>query len=247
MRKAKLNQIMNVNSINNVNFYGYNGKYLSKTKNINILENISSKSIKDIVKNALKIKPKEEVALPVVVVPILAYMQTQKDKIKEKLAKEALKKSDKYFTDNYHDSVEQLKKAGVKGNYEKYIDSTSGRLNSSGNKITNTPFKGAPDDLNTHATTLDEDITSNPSKIYNTSDLSDLDSESREMLDEINNTDMSLPPDLQDIIDMPSIDTPEGFIDTIFGDLPEGMSVDEDIWSMLKNIADDILDFGDWF
>lgn len=115
MRKSKWNQIMNVNSINNVNFYGYNGKYLSKTKNINILENISSKSIKDIVKNALKIKPKEEVALPVVAVPILAYMQTQKDKIKEKLAKEALKKSDKYFTDNYHDSVEQLKKAGVKG------------------------------------------------------------------------------------------------------------------------------------
>lgn len=120
-------------------------------------------------------------------------------------------------------------------------------MNSSGNKITNTPFKGAPDDLNTHATTLDEDITSNPSKIYNNSDLSDLDSESREMLDEINNTDMSLPPDLQDIIDMPSIDTPEGFIDTIFGDLPEGMSVDEDIWSMLKGIANEILDIGDWF
>ncbi len=238
---------MNVNSINNLNFYGYNGKYLSKTKNINILENISSKSIKDIVKNALKIKPKEEVALPVVAVPILAYMQTQKDKIKEKLAKEALKKSDKYFTDNYHDSVEQLKKAGVKGNYDKYIDSTSGRLNSSGNKITNTPFKGAPDDLNTHATTLDEDITGNPSKFYNNSDLSDLDSESREMLNEINNTDMSLPPDLQEIIDMPSIDTPDGFLDTIFGELPDGMSVPSDIWSMLKGIAHNILDLGDLF
>lgn len=238
---------MNVNSVNNVNFCGYNGKYLSKAKNINILENVSSKSIKDIVKNALKIKPKEEIAIPVVSVPILAYMQkTHKDKIAEKLAKEAENKSNKYFTDNYHDSVEQLKKAGVKGNYDKYIDSTSGRLNSSGNKITNTLFKGAPDDLNTQATTLDEDITGNPSKIYNNSDLSDLDSESREMLEDINNTDMSLSPDLQEIIDMPSIDTPEGFIETIFGELPDGMSVPSDIWSMLKNIADDILDFGDW-
>ena len=41
---------MNVNSVNNVNFCGYNGKYLSKAKNINILENASSKSIKDILK-----------------------------------------------------------------------------------------------------------------------------------------------------------------------------------------------------
>ena len=239
---------MNVNSINNVNFHGYNGKYLSKTKNISILENVSSKSIKDIVKNALKIKQKEEVAIPVVAVPILAYMQTHEDKIKEKLAKEALKKSDKYFTDNYHDSVEQLKKAGVKGNYNKYIDSTSGRLNSSGNKITNTPFKGDPDDLNAHEANLDGDITGEPSQIYDVnSDLSDLDSESREMLNEINNTDMSLPPDLQEIIDMPSIDTPDGFLDTIFGDLPDGMSVAGDVWSMLKDIANDILDVGDWF
>ena len=64
-----------------------------------------------------------------------------------------------------------------------------------------------------------------------------------EMLDEINNTDMSLPPDLQEIIDMPSIDTPDGFLDTIFGELPEGMSVPSDIWSMLKGIAHNILDF----
>ena len=109
-------------------------------------------------------------------------------------------------------------------------------------------FTGRPDNIDTHETTLDGDITGEPSQIYDVnSDLSDLDSESREMLNEINNTDMSLPPDLQEIIDMPSIDTPDGFLDTIFGGLPDGMSVAGDVWSMLKDIANDILDVGDWF
>lgn len=157
---------MNVNSINNVNFNGYNGKYLFKSKNISALENVSSKSIKDIVKNALKIKPKEEVAFPVVAVPILAYMQTHKDKIAEKLAKEAENKSNKYFTDNYKESVKKLKQAGVKGNYEKYIDSTTGRLNTSGNSITNTQFKGAPDDLYAQPADVDGDYIGDMPEVY---------------------------------------------------------------------------------
>lgn len=109
-------------------------------------------------------------------------------------------------------------------------------------------FTGHPDNIDAPEANLDSDIIGEPPKIYDVNcDLSNLDSESREMLDEINNTDMSLPPDLQEIIDMPSIDTPDGFLDTIFGELPDGMSVPSDIWSMLKGIAHNILDLGDLF
>ena len=93
-------------------------------------------------------------------------MQTHKDKIAEKLAKEAENKSNKYFTDNYKESVKKLKQAGVKGNYEKYIDSTTGRLNTSGNSITNTQFKGAPDDLDAQPADVDGDYIGDMPEVY---------------------------------------------------------------------------------
>lgn len=202
-----------------------------------------------ILKNKL-IKPATksyQQALPLVSVPLLAYnIQSDAEARRGAMVLEH-GKANHIVTDNTEKNIKALKKAGYKNvDINRELDKHGNLKNESTKKAITS--KGAPDDLDAHEATLDADITGDPPQIYDENKvLSGLSAESREMLDEINNTDMSLPPDLQEIIDMPSIDTPEGFIETIFGELPDGMSVPSDIWSMLKGIADDILDFGDWF
>lgn len=223
-----------IKSVINANFLEKNTIYKFKLKN---LRNI-------------KLKPKTksyQQALPFVSVPLLAYNVQSDAKARGKAIALEHGKANHTITDNTEKNIKALKKAGYKDvDINRELDKHGNLKNESTKKAI--ASKGAPDDLDAHEANLDGDITGEPSQIYDVnSDLSDLDSESREMLNEINNTDMSLPPDLQEIIDMPSIDTPEGFIETIFGELPDGMSVPSDIWSMLKGIADDILDFGDWF
>lgn len=198
-------------------------------------------------------------ALPIVSTPLIAYYSVKENKnirnnsIQEEKTKcKELHSSNHPITDNTKYNTRALENAGYnKSEIEQHLDKNGNIADNTTKqdlRNKNIPFKGDPDDLDAHEATLDSDLTGDAPQIYDENKvLSGLSAESREMLDEINNTDMSLPPDLQDIIDMPSIDTPEGFIDTIFGDLPEGMSVDEDIWSMLKGIANEILDIGDWF
>ena len=204
-----------------------------------------------------KIKNANTEILPVVTVPLVAYMATVKKTMNDLENNKAIEQANNYkpnnVTWNEQQSRKELKSLGItqKSEQDRFITEKGTIKQHDLDKYKqkhSISHKGAPDDLDAHETTLDADITGDPPQIYDENKvLSGLSAESREMLDEINNTDMSLPPDLQEILDMPSVDTPEGFINTIFGDLPEGMSVDEDIWSMLKGIANEILDIGDWF
>lgn len=228
----------------NINRNFFNNLFKLKHSN-NVIKNIT--------------KPNVIESLPIVAIPLVAYNEssTSRNNLAKNLAKEAISKTSDNTTntpisDRTIRNLDALKKAGVPERERmKYINS-NGYMDSEGKEICRnnnvTSFKGDPEDIDAHESTLDGEITGEPPQIYDIdSGLSDLDSESREMLEEINNTDLSLPPDLQEIIDMPSIDTPDGFLDTIFGGLPDGMSVAGDVWSMLKDIANDILDVGDWF
>lgn len=51
-------------------------------------------------------------------------------------------------------------------------------------------------------------------------------------------------PELEAIYHAPPIDTPEGLVKTIFGELPPGVDIDMDLWSSLKSMAKGV--FGSW-
>ena len=145
---------MRVNSINNQPQFKANYLNLLKGKNNQrILSGITANKIST---KMLK-KSKKSVALPLVATPLVVYMSsTHSERIQNKLTKESSNVSDKSFTDEYNKSVEALKDAGVKRNFDQFIDSKTGRLNISGNNITSKG--GSPYETSSENTTTDTDI-----------------------------------------------------------------------------------------
>lgn len=125
----------------------------------NLFQNGFKNCTKSLKNTLQKLKPKKE-TLPIVSEPILLYMQTKKEAIAKKIAKEADNVSDKHFTKEVEKSTKALKDAGVKGDYTKYIDQTTGRLNLQGqNKCPN--FKGLDDhnpDLEAQLSALEHEL-----------------------------------------------------------------------------------------
>lgn len=66
------------------------------------------------------------------------------------------------------------------------------------------------------------------------------------ILHEMNSIDIQMDPVLQEIHDAPPLDTVEGLMTSIFGEIPAGVHFDWDLWKALKEIANDIIDIGDW-
>lgn len=64
---------------------------------------------------------------------------------------------------------------------------------------------------------------------------------------DLKSIDTDMCPELETIYNAPPIYTPEGLVKTIFGELPEGVDLDWDLWSALKDLASDILHPGEWF
>ena len=64
---------------------------------------------------------------------------------------------------------------------------------------------------------------------------------------DLKSIDTDMCPELETIYNAPPIYTPEGLVKTIFGELPEGVDLDWDLWSALKDLASDILNPGEWF
>ena len=64
-----------------------------------------------------------------------------------------------------------------------------------------------------------------------------------EALFDPNDPDLMMDPKLEEIYNAPSIDTPHGLLNSIFGDLPSGFNMDMDLLGTLKGLAKDV--FGD--
>lgn len=244
-------------NINGINFKGGNlltsKKIINKTK-ISIIDKTFAKP-----------------SLPIVSTPILLYMKTKSEKIASKLIKESNNTSNKTFTTNYEKSVEDLKDAGVKGNYNKYIDSTTGRPNIGGqNKIDATKkqseisHKGASDDMHNDPYIGDDNAPNEPTgffskigakvkKIFGISDEPEsqlqndnpieIDEEARlsEDLKWIDNIDETMCPECEEIYNRIPDEVPEGLMNDIMGEIPEGFAVDEKLLKMLRNITKDLL------
>lgn len=255
---------MKITSVNSIIKKGY----LLKQVSTNIKTRIKNNDIKNLF-SLSKLSTSENM-LPVVAAPMLAYMAIDWGK----LTKESIKAYQPYtnnvnsvkkqFTerklpfdeayidertgyasikgqsvlDKFDQSVKELNKVGIKDNYEKYIDLHTGEKNYNGSYLVNhakenTAFKGAPqEDLANQSSEVDAytapTIDTTPEDI-------DIDSINSDMC-----------PELEAIYNAPPVDTPEGLVGSIFEDLPEGVDIDMSLWNTLKNMANGIVDDGDW-
>lgn len=175
--------------------------------------------------------------LPIVTTPLLAYFGPKKDKNirDEHIKAEADNFSNHPVTDRTKFNTKALKKAGYKDSEinreldkEGYIKNQSTKTELKKQNIT---FKSSPD----------EEIPQDDySEITNP--------ELKTYLQQFDEMDTDLPPDLQEIYNAPPIEAPEGIIGSILGDdFLENNNIDLhwDFLSTLKKMAADILDFGD--
>ena len=189
-----------------------------------------------------KVKKLNATAIPFVTAPIVAYWSTQKNKeLREKTINNEIEKSKKLNSshhpvkDTTETNTEALKKAD-------FTDSEIAQhLNSKGEikdqetkdllKSKHIKFKGSTDDQHFDIEAQDKFVLSN---------------DEVKILNEMGNIDIRMDPVLQEIHDAPPLDTVEGLMTSIFGEIPAGVHFDWDLWKALKEIANDIIDIGDW-
>lgn len=63
-----------------------------------------------------------------------------------------------------------------------------------------------------------------------------------EALFDPNDPDLMMDPKLEEIYNAPPIDTPEGLLESLFGELPPGYSMDMDLLDTLKGLAKDVFE-----
>lgn len=118
-----------------------------------------------------------------------------------------------------------------------YYDSSTGCLNRFGNKAlseakeNDLSFKGYIDEQQLDIEAQDNFV---------------LSKDEMKILHEMGNIDIRMDPVLQEIHDAPPLNTVEGLMTSIFGEIPAGVNFDWDLWTALKEIANDIMDIGDW-
>lgn len=68
-----------------------------------------------------------------------------------------------------------------------------------------------------------------------------------EALFDPNDPDLMMDPRLEEIYNAPEVNTPEGLLENIFGELPDGFSMDMNLLDTLKGLAKDVFKdvFGD--
>ncbi len=135
-----------------------------------------------------------------------------------------LLKNGKISESDYNERVKEIK------NYYGNADNLPADVSSSSIKRKEPQFKGSPDDMSTSSVEMDSGF-----KIDSSGDI------------DIKSIDTKMCPELETIYNAPPINTPEGLVKTIFGELPEGVDLDWDLWSALKNLASDIFNPGEWF
>ena len=155
----------------------------------------------------------------------------------------------------YLRTCEKLKKAGqpIK---DCYYDHKTGALSKEGLQVTqnSVSFGSSTDDqqfasadpADTDIPVMQDDNSIPIHRDYEVHDSLVFSKDEMKLLNEMNNIDIRMDPVLQEIHDAPPLDTVEGLMTSIFGEIPAGVNFDWDLWSALKGIANDIIDIGDW-
>lgn len=159
---------------------------------------------------------------------------------------------------NMQTTKEELLENGVAIN-PSYYNHNTGCLNNTGQNAIDAKdnelyFKGSPDDqqfasadpADTDIPVMQDDNSIPIHRDYEVHDSLVFSKDEMKLLNEMNNIDIRMDPVLQEIHDAPPLDTVEGLMTSIFGEIPAGVNFDWDLWSILKEIANDIIDIGDW-
>ncbi len=201
---------------------------------INSSNNLAFNS--NILSRAIKNRKNISTTLPIVATPLLAYFGPKRDKNirDEHIRAEADNVSNQPVTERTKFNTKALKKAGYKDSEinreldkEGYIKNQSTKAELKKQNIT---FKSSPD----------EEIPQDDySEITNP--------ELKTYLQQFDEMDTDLPPDLQEIYNAPPIETPEGIIGSILGDdflENNNINLHWDFLYELKQMAAEIADFG---
>ena len=170
-----------------------------------------------------------EKEVPFVTLPLIAYASLKgiRDTNNSSNCTKAINKQKELFNNGTIDKNEYNQRVKEIKNYYNEADKLPDKVSSSQIKRNEPQFRGSPDNTDLQDDTISPELQAD--------------------LDEIEDLVPELDPELKEVLYAPPIDTPEGLIETIFGELPEGADIDWDLWDLLKEMADEILDFGDIF
>lgn len=194
--------------------------------------------------------------LPVVSVPLVAYMATVKKTMKNLAINKAIEQANHNKSNDvtWHEkqSRKTLNDQGItrKSDQNYYINDDGTLKQQDLNKyIKEHPVshKGAPENIEVKPATLDKKIIGDSPKIYNEELSNGGINNPPESLFDPNDPDLMMDPKLEEIYNAPEINTPEGLLENIFGELPDGFSMDMNLLDTLKGLAKDVFKdvFGD--
>lgn len=237
---------------------------LTPQKNI-----ISTKIAKKLAtKTIQKVAP--EALVPLVALPLISYMSTDKDKLFGKMAEEA-NQTKKFVTDNVRKTAEQLKDAGIKvdkNNIAKYTDNNGYANQTAKNAIrkaeksaTNKVEKksgisfGANEEEASRQIQSEKIVGIDSEKTVMSGATADVDTvtEGFEVTDfsvdgidldiaQIEQIDVSMVPELETYLEMPIEDVPDGLIDSIADLVSDGADACGDVFESIKDFIENLAD-----
>ena len=201
---------------------------INKISNYNNFINFRGNVKKVNIKKLLSFSLKKQKELPLVFMPpvVMYNLKGRRDanntiNCNNAIAEQkSLLDEGKITKSEYNNRVKEIK------DYYNKADDLPADVSSSSIKQKEPQFKGAPD----------EEI--GETSGFQVDSSGDID---------LKSIDTDMCPELETIYNAPPIYTPEGLVKTIFGELPEGVDLDWDLWSALKDLASDILNPGEWF
>ena len=222
-QSEKLQREKIIDSINYEDIRNHINKYLLNAKPEINTRNNANQSFRGKVRQIAK---SQIASFPVIV--LISVSQRTRER-NNKITQEAIEdKINKPVTDRTKFNTEQLKKCGVKDkDIEKHLK-LDGSPNETGKKILK------DNNLSFHGSDISENISENH-KIP----ISELPEDASD--DDLLNVDVSLPPELQEIADMPIGMGDPDLMSDIMADLPENSTPDESLLAHVKGVVMEIM------
>ena len=186
----------------------------------NIVTTITKKTSKVSTKKSMT----AQATLPLVSIPIVAYsLQGYRDRNLTEYNTQAINKLKKQLNDGKITQKEYNSRANEINNYYNDAKNLPSKISSSQIKQKEPTFKGDDTDCNIHNEN-DNMVSIDP-----------------------NDPDLMMDPRLEEIYNAPEVNTPEGLLENIFRELPDGFNMDMNLLDTLKGLAKDVFKevFGD--
>lgn len=186
----------------------------------NIVTTITKKTSKVSTKKSITV----QATLPLVSIPLVAYsLKGYRDRNLTECSTQAISKLNEQLRNGKITQQEYNSRVNEINNYYNNAKKLPSDVSSSQIKQKEPTFKGDDTDCNIHNEN-DNMISIDP-----------------------NDPDLMMDPKLEEIYNAPEINTPEGLLENIFGELPDGFSMDMNLLDTLKGLAKDVFKdvFGD--